>query len=268
MQIIGLCRFSYPAIGGFQVGHDSVEDRMAYLWAHDRIEERFRLLETMALPCLRAQTDEDFDLLILIGDQFPKDHRDRLHDLTADLKQIQIIAEPPAPSRDTSKKLLNAARRDPSKPCLQFRHDDDDACAVDFIAKLRQAAKDAEALTRKNRTVAFDWNQGYVAEVGAEGIAASQTHRPFYVSALGMYIKGNSKATIHNFMHERIPQFMPCVTFSDQDMFVRTHNGFNDSRQKKVKDWPVEPLTADQVQLFRDRFAVDIDDVRRVFSAP
>ncbi|WP_189799565.1 putative rhamnosyl transferase [Tateyamaria sp. syn59] len=268
MQIIGLCRFSYPAIGGFQVGHETIEERMDYLWAHDRIEERFRLLETMALPCLRAQTDEDFDLLILIGDQFPKEHRDRLHDLTAGIKQIQIIAEPPAPSREMSKALLNNARRDPSKPCIQFRHDDDDACAVDFIEKLREAAKDARPLTKKHKTVGLDWNQGYIAEVGAKGISATQIYRAFYVSALGMHIQGDCAMTIHNFMHERIPQFMPCVTYSDRDMFVRTHNGYNDSRKKKVKDWPVEPLTPKQVRLFRNRFAVDVDAVKQVFSAP
>ncbi|MEM8656003.1 MAG: putative rhamnosyl transferase [Pseudomonadota bacterium] len=267
MQIIGLCRFSYPAIGGFQVGHETAEERMDYLWAHDRLEERFRLLETIALPCLRAQTDSDFDLLILISDQFPKKHRDRLHDLTADLKQVQIIAEPPAPSREMSKAILNSARRDPSKPCIQFRHDDDDACAVDFIEKLRDAAKDARPLTKKHKTVAFDWNQGYVAEVGAQGISATQIHRAFYVSALGMHIQGDCAMTIHNFMHERIPRFMPCVSYADPDMFVRTHNGYNDSRQKKVKEWPVEPLTDKQIKLFRDRFAVDIDQVRRVFSA-
>ena len=73
--------------------------------------------------------------------------------------------------------------------------------------------------------------------------------------------------TIHNFMHERIPQLMPCVTYPDEDMFVRTHNGYNDSRQKRVKDVPVTPLTAEEEVLFRDRFAIDVDHVRRVFSA-
>lgn len=267
MQIIGLCRFSYPAIGGFQVRHDSIEERINYLWARDRLEERFRLLETMALPCLRAQTDQDFDLLILIGDQFPREHRDRLQDLTSGMKQVQIIAEPPHPSREMSKALLNNARRNPSNPCIQFRHDDDDACAVDFIEKLREAAKDVRPLTKKHLTVGLDWNQGYVAEVGADGISATQIHRAFYVSALGMYIQGDCKLTIHNFMHERIPQFMPCVTYADPDMFVRTHNGYNDSRQRKVKRVSVDPLTPEQEQLFRDRFAVDIDHVSRVFSA-
>lgn len=268
MQVIGLCRFSYPAIGGFQVGHDTIEERTAYLWANDRLEERFRLLETMALPCLRAQTDQDYDLLILIGDTFPKEHRDRLFDLTSDLAQVQIVEQPPHNSREMSKMVLNQARRDHAQPCIQFRHDDDDACAVDFIEKLRGAAADCAALTQKHKTVAFDWNQGYIAEVGASGISATQIYRPFYVSALGVHIQGDCTMTIHNFMHERLPQFMPCVTYSDADMFVRTHNGYNDSRQKKVKDWPVAPLKPKQEKLFRDRFAVDIDAVRAAFSRP
>jgi len=268
MQIIGLCRFSYPAIGGFQVGHDSYEDRIAYLWAEERLEERFRLFEAVALPCLRAQTDQNFDLILLIGEDFPKRHRDRLHDLTADIPQVKIVARPPLPSRECSKALLNEARRDPSKECIQFRHDDDDACAVDFIEKMRTAARDVRPLLKKHRTVGLDWNKGYVAEVGADGIAATPIYRPYYVSALGVHIQGNCQITIHNFMHERIPQFMPCVTFADEDMFMRSHNGYNDSRQKKVKPVPVEPLTDAQEDLFRDRFAVDVDLVREVFSAP
>ncbi|MEX0312464.1 MAG: putative rhamnosyl transferase [Tateyamaria sp.] len=267
MQIIGLCRFSYPAHGGFQVGHDTIEERMNYLWAHDRLEERFRLLETMGLPCMQAQTDQDFDLLFLIGDTFPKQHEDRLRDLTAAMPQVQIIKEPPEKSRKICKDVLNRARHDLDAPCIQFRHDDDDACAVDFIEKLRNAAHDAQSLCRTNKTVAFDWNQGYVAEVGADGIAATEIYRPFYVSALGMYIAGGVTTSIHNFMHERIPQFMPCVTYTDKHMFVRTHNGYNDSRQKKVKDWPVDPLTPDQERLFKSCFNVDVKQVRKVCSA-
>lgn len=267
MQVIGLCRFSYPAIGGFQVGHETIEERKAYLWAEDRLEERFRLLDTMALPCLRAQTDQDFDLIIKIGADFPKVHKDRLRDLTADMPQVEIIGVEPMRSRVICKMLLNAARLEPDKPCIQFRHDDDDACAVDFIEKMRQAATDAAPLIAKHPCVGLDWSQGYVAEVGAHGIAATPIYRPYYVSALGVHVAGGVETTIHNFMHEKIPERMPCVTFPDADMFVRTHNGYNDSRQKPVRPVPVEPLSAEQEQLFQDRFAVNVDHIKQVFSA-
>ncbi|MEL6621080.1 MAG: putative rhamnosyl transferase [Pseudomonadota bacterium] len=267
MQVIGLCRFSYPALGGFQVEHESIEDRVAYLWTEDRLEERFRLMETIALPCLRAQTDPDFDLLIMIGDTFPKHHEDRLRDITAGMKQIQILKQPPRNNREVCKEVLNTARRNPAQPCIQFRHDDDDAVAVDFIEKMRQAARDSRPLMKKHRTVGLDWNHGYVAEVGANGISATEMYRNYYVAALGVHVAGDCSMTIHNFMHERIPRFMPCVTYNDPAMFVRTHNGYNDSRQKKVKDVPVEPLTAKQEKIFRDRFAIDIDRVQSVFSS-
>jgi hypothetical protein len=42
MEVIGLCRFSYPAIGGFQVEHETLEERIAFLYADKRLEERFR----------------------------------------------------------------------------------------------------------------------------------------------------------------------------------------------------------------------------------
>ena len=268
MQVIGLCRFSYPALGGFQVEHETIEDRMAFIWAHERLEERFRLFETIALPCLRAQTDDDFDLVVLIGETFPDAHKERLHAMCADIPQIEILEQPPRNNRQVCKDILNAARLHPSEPCIQFRYDDDDAVSLDFVANLRAAARDIAPLTKQHRTVGIDWPNGRVAEVGADGIASTQIYRPYYVAALGMHVAGNTAMTIHNFMHERIPRMMPCVTYPDPDMFVRTHNGYNDSRQKKVKQVPVEPLSAEEETLFRDRFAIDVDHVRRVFSAP
>ncbi len=267
MQAIGLCRFSYPALGGFQVAHETIEERIAYLYDHHRLEERFQLLETVALPCLRAQTDPDFSLIIVVGDQFPKAHQERLENLIADLPQALLHREPPRNQREVMKEILNAARLDPTKPCLQFRYDDDDAVSVDFIERLREAAADCAPLLARHKTVAFDWNKGYIAEFGPEGIAATEIFRQFYVASLGMYIRGDCPLTIMNFAHEKIPRFMPAISFSDGPMWVRSHNGYNDSRQKPVRQIPVKPLTRSEEKIFRQRFAIDIDHVRRVFAS-
>lgn len=266
MQVIGLCRFSYPAIGGFQVEHNSIEDRIAFLYAQERLEERFRLMETVALPCLRAQTDQDFEVIIVIGDSLPNQHTARLRDLCADIPQIRILAEPPRQQRTVMKEILNAARRDPKLPCLQFRHDDDDAISVDFVERLRQTISDCPGLVSKSKTLAVDFNRGYIAELGAAGIAATEIHRPYYVASLGMYVQGNCPLTIMNFAHEKIPRFMPTITISDAPMFVRSHNNYNDSRQKKVKPVPVAALTADQLTEFEVRFAMRDSQIRSVFG--
>lgn len=242
MQVIGLCRFSYPAFGGFQVEHETIEERIAYLYGAARLEERFRLMETVTMPCIKAQTDPDFELIIVIGDQLPKEHRDRLNDITTDIPQVRIVEEPPRPQREVMKEIFNKARKNPSEPCLQFRHDDDDAFAVDFIERLRAASRDAERLTAQHKAVNFDWNNGHVAEFGAHGIASTDIHRALYPAAMGMQIRGNSPLTIMNFAHEKIGRFMPVVSYNDPPMFVRSDNGSNDSRQKPVKKVPVKPI--------------------------
>ncbi|WP_299883195.1 putative rhamnosyl transferase [uncultured Sulfitobacter sp.] len=266
MQAIGLCRFSYPALGGFQVEHETIEDRIAYLYDDRRLEERFRLFETVALPCLRAQTDPDFSLIIVVGDQFPPHHQHRLETMIADVPQALIHREPPRRQREVMKEILNDARIAPGKPCLQFRYDDDDAVAVDFIEKLRQAASDCAPLLKRHKSVALDWNQGFIAEFGADGIAAAEVYRPFNVAALGMYVKGNCPLTIMNFNHHKLPQFMPAISLPDPAMYVRSHNAYNDSRQGFVKGVTVEPLTPEGEAQFRNRFAIDADRVRQAFS--
>lgn len=265
MQAIGLCRFSYPALGGFQVEHETIEDRIAFLYAENRLEERFQLMETVALPCLREQTDQNFEMIIVIGDTMPKHHVDRLHDITADIPQISIVAHEPKPHRPLMKELINGARKDPKAPCLQFRHDDDDAISVDFFERFREAVNAVPGLL-ENRSVAFDWNRGHIAEMSGEGIAATDTIRNLYVASLGMYVRGGCPLTIMNFRHGIMNQFMPTVSFTDTPMWVRTHNGYNDSRQKKVKPVPVEPLTPEQEAEFKARFAIDVDQVRATFS--
>ena len=268
MQVIGLCRFSYPALGGFQVEHETVEDRIAFLYAEHRLEERFRLMETVALPCIRHQTDPDFELIIVIGDQLPARHRRRLEALTADIPQVRIEAQPPRNHREVMKELLNDSRASRNEPCLQFRHDDDDAFSLDFIEQLRRVAEETYPVCARHRAVTFDWNRGYIAEMSAQAIAAGSLYRPFYPAAMGMHVRAGDTLTIMNFMHERLPQFTPAITFTDPHMWVRTHNGWNDSRQKPVKSFAVTPLTRAEEDDFRTRFAVDADAIRRVFSVP
>ncbi|KIC08691.1 hypothetical protein RA19_18700 [Leisingera sp. ANG-M1] len=266
MQVIGLCRFSYPAIGGFQIEHETIEERIAYLYAEERMEERFRLLETVALPGLRKQSDQDFDLIMLIGKSLPRRHLERLHDLTAGMPQVAVHAEPPRRHREVMKELLNIARGDLDKPCLQFRADDDDAVAIDFVERLRQTAQDCAKLFENSPTAAIDFNRGYVAQFGAAGIEAEPAISPYATAALGMYAASGVRRTIMNFAHHRIHHHMPSVTITDSPMWVRSHNGFNDSRQRRAKPVETLPLTDAQRAEFETRFAIREDHVKEVFK--
>ncbi len=266
MQIIGLCRFSYPAEGGFQVEHPTLEARIAYLYSPERMEERLRHFECICLPGLKAQTDPDFTFLVLVGEAMPLPYLDRLRELLAEFPQARIVSRPPGPHRRVCQQVINAAR-DMSQPCLEFRHDDDDAVAVTFIAELRAAALDISALRARHRLVALDWNRGYVARPDAQGIRAEPCVTPFWGVAQAVAVAPGVRQSIMNFGHNKLIRFMPTLSFTAAPMYLRGHSDHNDSRQKahvKTVDLPL--LDAAGEAEIKRLFAVDADHVRRVFS--
>lgn len=257
MQVIGLCRFSYPAIGGFQLVHDTIEDRIAFLYDDARMEERFRLFEALTLPALRGQTDPDFDLVILIGDSLPQRHENRLRDLTADMRQVQIIKEPPKQHRPLVKSLLQNARRDPNLPCLQFRMDDDDAVAVDFVEELRRTSRDCKTLMRQNQAVAIDFNNGFLLRPSPDGPMVAEVKRPYLTAALAVHIAGGSKLTAMSMAHHVIYQHMPTITLTKRAMYVRSYNDFNDSHQRRgAPKEELSPITENQRSMLNACFNI------------
>ena len=268
MQVIGLCRFSWPGEGGFQVEHGDLAARTTYLYSEARMEARLRQFEAIALPGLKSQTDADFTLLVVIGDTLPRTWRDRLQALLEGFPQARVVPTPPGPHRKVMQAVINRARRDPEAPCLQFRHDDDDAVAVDFVERLRQAARDCAGLLAGNRLVGFDFNRGLVARAGAQGLAVAETVMPLYGVALGLAARGGARQTIMNFAHKKLNRFMPVVSFGDSPMFVRGLGRDNGSRQRPgIAEPALAPPDAATAQLLRDRFRIDEDHVRRVFAS-
>lgn len=266
MQVIGLCRFSYPALGGFQVEHETIEARRAYLYGAARMEERFRHFEAITLPSIAAQTDPDFTFLVLIGDDLPKPYADRLRDLVAPISQVRIVSQPPRPHREVCQEVINTAR-DMDEACLEFRHDDDDAVAVTFVQRLREAAYDVAPLLESHRLVGFDFNRGFVARPDAEGICAEETVTPYWGVALATAVRPQVRQSIMNFGHNRLNRFMPTVTYTHEPMYVRGHNDHNDSRQKAH----VKPVTLPRLDplgeaAFQETFNINVDRVREIFA--
>lgn len=268
MQVIGLTRFSYPAIGGFQVEHGSVEERIAYLYDPSRMEARFRSFETVTLPPLRAQTDPDFTLLVVIGDAMPSDLRDRLMALVEDMPQVVVQALPPRRHRQAMQEAINSVRRDGREPCLQFRMDDDDAVACTYVERLREAAQDLRKLSRRHRHLAIDFNQGYIVSPGPGGLKVAATNRPLTTAALAVMFRPQVTLSVMNFAHHKLARTMPVVSFTGEDMLLRGHDEWNDSRQKpSARPVDLEPLTPEQAEHFRATFNIDDDHVRRVYRS-
>ena len=270
MQIIGLCRFSYPAAGGFQVEHDSLEARQTYLYSKDRMEERFAQFEAMSLPGIAGQTDKDFGLAILIGSDLPNEYRTRLLNLVEPIPQIVIVEEEPGQNhRKVCQKVINKARDGHwDEFCIQFRHDDDDGLGVTFVERLRSAFSHIEGLFQDHRTVGIDFNRGYVARPDAAGLCAEEIMTPYYGVALAMAVRPGVRQTIMNFSHNKLAQFMPTLTFTHEPMYVRGHNAHNDSRQRAhVKPVDLPRLDALGEEVFHETFNINSDRVREIFAS-
>ncbi len=267
MQTIGICRFSYPGDGGFQVEHDTLQDRMDYLYAPLRMAERFATFETMMLPPLKAQTDDDFTLLIVIGESLPAQFRERLETAVKDMPQAVIRAYPPGPHRKVMQDAINEVRRFDGDACLQFRMDDDDAVACNYIECLRAAAVDVLPMAAKHRHIAIDFNQGFIARPSASGLEVARTNVPYTTAALALMLKPDLRLSVMNFAHMKVGQKMPTVTFTGQDMLIRGHNDYNDSRQKPGVQGPkLSPLDGAGKAHFKATYNIDADVVAAAFT--
>lgn len=269
MQVIGLCRFSYLGLGGFQVDHDTLEQRAAFLYAPKRLEERFRTFQTMMLPPLKAQTDSDFTFLIMTGDSLPVAAYDRLMDLVADMPQVVVQKHPPEQHRKVMRKAINSVRLFDHDLCAQFRMDDDDAVACCYVEKLRQTVEDVRDMAQKHRHIAIDYNSGYIARPGPDGLQTAPVNNAYTTAALAIVFRREVSQTVMNFSHTKVGRAMPTVTFTGEDMLIRGHNDFNDSRQKAgVKPVELVLQNPEEEAHFKDVYNIDADEVRRVFSAP
>ena len=263
MQVIGLCRMSYPALGGFQTEHETTEERVRFLYAPERMAERLRAFEAFTLPALRAQTDPDFTLVVVIGDDLPQPWRGRIEALLAPMPQAVIRALPPGRHRSVMQEVINDARD--GRPCIQFRMDDDDAVAVSFVARVRAAAADARALIDRHRLFAIDFTQGHSARPCAAGIEAEAVARQLWVPSLAVVAAARERLTVMNFNHMKLWQFMPVLSLNDPDMFVRGLNDWNDS---DVAPGPgARLLDAQGEALFRRAYGIDADRVRALYAA-
>ncbi|KIN65947.1 Rhamno transf domain containing protein [Sulfitobacter noctilucicola] len=269
MQTIGICRFSYPGDGGFQVEHRSLRERIDYLYAPARMHERFATFETMMLPPLKAQSDDDFTLLIVIGDSLPPVYRDRLEAAVEHMPQAVIQAHQPGPHRKVMQEAINSVRRFDGDACLQFRMDDDDAVACTYIEHLRQAAYDVLPMASRHRHIAIDFNQGFIARPSADGLSVAPTNVPYTTAALALMFRPDLPLSVMNFAHMKVGQKMPTVTFSGEDMLIRGHNDHNDSRQKPGTRAPkLAPLDAAGKAHIKATFNIDADAVAKAFATP
>lgn len=257
-QIVGVCRFSYPATGGFRLTARDPDTVTETLFAPDRMRRRFTYFESICLPSLAAQTDPDFILVALIGDAMPIKWRRRLKALRASYPFLRLCAVEPLGPLQATRRAFRVGATEDVPFVTGFRLDDDDAVACDYIERLR---------SNSDRLLDLGWAdaQTPVAIGFQSGLywALDHADQPLYrfseARLLGqgsaMITPFDFKLNIYRWNHARLPAHVRCWTDPEPDMFLRTLHGDSDStRSVPAKAQRLIPKEAASV--LRDRFGL------------
>lgn len=257
VQVLGLCRFSVPSLGAFQVEHATVEDRRAMLYAPDRLNHRLTWFSHVALPALRAQTDKAFTLVLLLGEDFPDPWHSRLKQLVADVPQIVLSYAPPGPHREI---CAEAMRRhiDPTADVVaQFRLDDDDAVGMNFVARIRAEVPEVLPVFRRSGLMALDFSRGVVLTESEGRVTPTLRRASLWTPALVVLTRVRARKMVLDYPHHTIWRQMPVLSLPDEIMFLRGSHGTNDSsiaQERRPETLPAEKWP----DLMSTRFGIDL----------
>ncbi|MCL4676016.1 MAG: putative rhamnosyl transferase [Pararhodobacter sp.] len=262
-RIVGVVRFSFPALSGFARIPREAEAAKAVLYDPDRLERRFTLFEALTLPSIIAQTDADFQLGFLIGDDFPATYRKRLENLLARVPQAYLFPHPPAPNFRATHATFKGADLGGATHLTSFRLDDDDALDRGFIARLRHQAASLYPMCRHSPYV-ISQNRGFYAETGEMGgdLYDVQERTPIGIGvALVAGVRSGHTVFIYNHrdLAERYNAYADAVT----PAFVRSVHRDNDAKphvagSKRLLD-PGEVR-----DLIARHFPFTVDDLKRL----
>lgn len=268
IQVLGLCRFSYLGEGGYQTTHGTLAERRAHLYDDDRLALRFFWFERVCLPAWAAQTDKDFRLIVLTGTDFPAHWLSRLHEVCAEVPQMVIETADPGPHREVCRAVMHRHVDSAAQIVAQFRHDDDDAVAVDYVWRVRSDMTDKlRPMFRAHGLLSVDYSRGLtLAAMDGEVVVIPQMSHNLGV-ALTIYMRpGNARCAL-DYPHHRLAAHMPGVAFQDSVMFIRGKHGTNDSGDALRVGYPWRLPEAEAPGLLRDRFALDLDAFAAEFGA-
>lgn len=272
VQMLGLCRFSYLGGRGFQVLHDNLEERRAFLYDPERLARRWFWFEKVTLPGLLAQVDPDFTLVLMTGPDLPDPYLSRLRALAEDHAQFKLALVPPM------EKHLEACLA-ATEPHIEqgadvighFRQDDDDAVAVDYIRDARRDFAVLQPLWERRRRLSCDYGRGLVLKATADGISVEPRMIYNAVAGLTVYLPPDAGRSVMHFPHWQIGLSMPGVMLPGKVMFVRFLNHDNDSGAVGAGYGWDAGKAPDWAKILADRFAIDLpalDRAAREFGLP
>ena len=238
LQVLGLCRWSYPSqTGAFNNTGESLEALQSELYAAGRMAVRLFFLEHLVLPSLRAQSDPDFTLVLMMGETLPEPWRSRVLELVQDVPQVKPVFLPEGQNHMAACTALMRAHRDENADVVvEFRLDDDDAVASDFVALLRGLYRQLRPIYKANKRVAVDFCRGFLFRCEDDGgVNYLPVEARLWTPALALYLPPDHPRSLLNYPHMRTWRSMPVLSLNKKPMFVRGAHGGMTARSKNAR---------------------------------
>lgn len=263
IQMLGLCRFSYLGGAGFQIRHETMEERRAFLYQPERLARRWFWFESVALPGLIAQTDPDFTLVVMTGPDLPEPYLGMLRDLAATVPQIRLeLVEPMEAHLDACMTAIAPHVEQGADVVGHFRHDDDDAVSVDYIAAARADFPLVEPAFSRSRRGYIDYPRGLVLHAEDDRLRIEPRMIHNAVAGLTVFLAPDLPRSAVHYAHWKLALSMPGLVLGSQPRFVRVLHGDNDSGAVGASyPWKLGPAEAEA--LLADRFKVDLAGLRQ-----
>ncbi|MDO5632718.1 MAG: glycosyltransferase [Paracoccus sp. (in: a-proteobacteria)] len=216
--ILGICRFSYLGqsdFAAFRGRPERTEEFLAGvaadLYADNRMAARFHAFETICLPSVLAQRQPGFVFLVVTSTRMPAPWLNRLRGLCDGHDEIQLLVTDETDLSDALRPTLLELHKASDGDLVQFRLDDDDALAVDYILRLRGLARRMAGIDQYAISFARGLN---VALYPGQAMALLEMNLPFLGGGLAMRM-ANPQQSLFTRPHFRAGQQMTSLIAHD-----------------------------------------------------
>ena len=259
-QHILLMRFSYPALGGFRLSKGGVDRVRAALYNPERLERRFALFEKLTLPSLLNQNPHNCEIAIIIGNDLPRPYRARLETLVAPLARARLFPLPPI--KNEAAHVVAALRTDKVEHLATTRLDDDDALALDCLAKIERICQTVMDTKLVPLPLCIAFNNGLFLKKSPNGLslygAPQKTPIGIGLTLLAPRTLGQ---TVYTRNHRSVGACWNCITDATSLSFIRSVHDDNDSGA--WADGPVVEYTDTQLHdILARRFGINLERLR------
>lgn len=257
IQVLGLCRFSMLAVGDFQTTGMDIEANRAILYDPARMARRMAWFQNLCLPPLMWQQDPDFTLVIATGTDLPQPWLGELQEIAEALPQIRLEQLPPDRQAAMCREALARHVEPDADVVVQFRMDDDDTVALDYVQRVRRDFALVERLMNPHHPVVINYTSGMVAELRGGQFQLHHEMAQNWGLAQSFYFQAGRQRSMMNYRHDKVWTKVATLAVPGRPMWIRGHHDQNDSQGHLIGRNRVAASPAELDDMLGRRFGLD-----------